>query len=53
MKKRSCSDDNLKVVTRVYDWDGKKVVIDLCEKHSKDPDFANFKREFPVTEAMA
>lgn len=46
--KRSCADDNPKTVTRVYNWDGRQVLIDLCEDHRKDPDFSNFVSEFRV-----
>ena len=50
--KRSCSDDNLKVVTRVYNWDGKRVEIDLCEKHRSDPDFSKFIEEISLVEVL-
>ena len=45
---RYCADDNPKIVTRIYDWDGRKIQIDLCKLHCKDPDFSNFISESEV-----
>jgi len=50
--KRSCFDSNPKIVTRVYDWDGKRVEIDLCEKHRSDPDFTKFIEEISLVEVL-
>lgn len=51
--KRCCIDENPKTVTRVYNWDGKEVRIDLCEEHCSDPDFANFVAEYRRGEIAA
>lgn len=42
MKSRKCADTNPKIITRIYDWDGKQVEISLCKRHRQDPDFSNF-----------
>lgn len=51
--KRKCNDDNPKIVKRVYDWDGKRVEIDLCESHQKDPDFQDFVTEYSLQEVIS
>ena len=48
MKPRKCADDNLKIVKRVYDWDGKLIEIDLCKMHLSDPDFQDFVAEYQI-----
>ena len=45
MKSRKCADANPKIITRIYDWDGKQVEISLCKQHSHDPDFDHFVME--------
>lgn len=46
--KRYCSDNNPKIVKRVYNWDGKRVEISLCEQHKEDPDFSHYILEEPI-----
>jgi len=43
--KRKCNDDNPKIIKRIYDWDGKRVEISLCESHQQDPDFFHYVSE--------
>jgi hypothetical protein len=45
---RICADNNPKVVTRIYNWDGKLVEINLCENHRDDPDFDGFIEEHQI-----
>lgn len=47
---RSCTDNNPKILTRIYNWDGKLVEINLCKDHIEDPDFQNFVREFSLNQ---
>lgn len=49
---RCCVDNNQKIVTRVYNWDGREIRIDLCEKHRQDPDFSNFVSEYRKEEIV-
>jgi len=51
--KRKCNDDEPKIVKRVYDWDGKRVEIDLCRNHLSDPDFADFVTEYSLQEVIS
>jgi len=52
-RRKCCLDDNPKTVTRVYNWDGKEVRIELCEQHRKDPDFAGFVVEYQKEQVAA
>ncbi|MDE1766942.1 MAG: hypothetical protein KGI27_11845 [Thaumarchaeota archaeon] len=49
---RSCADNNPKVVTRIYNWDGKLVEINLCKDHLNDTDFQDFIKEFPLNQII-
>ncbi len=51
--KRSCLDNHPKIVKRVYDWDGKRVEIDLCKIHLSDPDFQDFVVEYQIQEVIS
>ena len=51
--KGRCFDENPKLVQRIYDWDGKRVEISLCENHMKDPDFQDFVSEYSIQEILS
>lgn len=40
--KRCCTDDNPKIVKRLYDWGDKQIEILLCKQHKEDPDFSHY-----------